>query len=89
MAVTSTSFARLREARAPVFIAYPLLGSDPSPAALERLHSLQVGNSIPAQHLPIQVTALASAQILVEGLQRGGRDLTRTKFVAALAACKT
>ena len=34
----------------------------------------------------MQVSALASARIVIEGLQRGGRDLTRDKFVAALAA---
>ena len=34
----------------------------------------------------MQVAALVSARILVEGLQRAGRDLTRPKLVAALAA---
>jgi ABC-type branched-subunit amino acid transport system substrate-binding protein len=86
LAVTGESFARMREARAPVFVAYPLLGSDQSTNALERLHSLQAAYGIPARHLPVQVAAMASARILIEGLQRSGRDLTRAKFVAALAA---
>ena len=86
LAVTRESFARLREAGARVFVAYPLLGSDQSPEALQQLHSLQAAYDIPAQHLPMQVAALASARVLIEGLQRGGRDLTRAKFVAALAA---
>ena len=53
---------------------------------MRQLHSLQAAYDIPAQHLPAQVAALVSARILVEGLQRGGRELTRAKFVAALAA---
>lgn len=86
LAVTRESFVRLSEADARVFAAFPLLRSDQSPDALERLHSLQAAYGIPAEHLPMQVAVLASAKVLIEGLQRGGRDLTRAKFVAALAA---
>ena len=86
LAVTEQSFARLRQAEARVFIAYPLLGSDQSPGALEQLHSLQAAYAIPAQRLPMQVAALAAGRVLLEGLQRSGRDLTHAKFVAALSA---
>jgi ABC-type branched-subunit amino acid transport system substrate-binding protein len=86
LAMTRESFARLSEAGTNVFVAYPLLDSDQSPGALERLYALQAAYDIPAGHLPMQVSALASARIVIEGLQRGGRDLTRDKFVAALAA---
>jgi ABC-type branched-subunit amino acid transport system substrate-binding protein len=86
LAVTRESWARLSEAGARVFVAYPLLGSDQSPDALEQLRSLRAAYGIPAEHLPMQAAALASTKVLVEGLQRGGRDLTRAKFVAALAA---
>jgi ABC-type branched-subunit amino acid transport system substrate-binding protein len=85
LAATSNSFAQLREADAHIFVAYSLLASDQSPEALQQLHSLQTAYDISAQHLPMQVAALVSARILVEGLQRGGRELTRAKFVAALA----
>jgi len=86
LAVTGESFARMREARARVFVVYPLLASDQSPKALERLHFLQAAYGIPARHLPLQVAALASARTMIEGLQHSGRDLTRANFVAALAA---
>jgi ABC-type branched-subunit amino acid transport system substrate-binding protein len=86
LAVTRESLTQLRRVDARVFVAYPLLGSDPSPDAVQRLQSLQAAYHIPAQYLPMQVAALASARILIEGLQHGGRDLTRAKFVAALAA---
>ena len=84
--LTRESFTRLRELDARVFAAYPLLGSDQLPDALRRLRALQADYGIPAEHLPMQVSALVAAQVLAEGLQRVGRDLTRAKFVAALAA---
>lgn len=84
-AVTRESFVRLSAAGSRVFVAYPLLDSDQSPGALERLYALQAAYDIPVRHLPMQVSALASARIVIEGLQRGGRDLTREKFAAALA----
>jgi hypothetical protein len=69
-----------------VIVAYPVLTSDQSPEALTQLHLLRTAYDIPARHLSMQVAALVSARILVEGLQRAGRDLTRPKFIAALAA---
>ena len=84
--LTRESFVRLRELDARVFVAYPLLGSDQSPDALAGLRSLQAANAVPAQHLPMQVAALAAGRVLIEGLKRSGRDLTRAKFVATLAA---
>jgi ABC-type branched-subunit amino acid transport system substrate-binding protein len=86
LAVTTASFARLGNVGARVFVAYPVLGSDQSPEVLKQLQLLQAAYDIPAQHLPMQVAALVSARILMEGLQRAGRDLTRSKFVAALGA---
>ena len=86
LAVTSELLARLGKVGARVFVAYPALTSDQSPEALKQLHLLQAAYDIPARHLPMQVAALVSARILVEGLQRAGRDLTRPKLVAALAA---
>src|SRR5262249_4522824 len=80
------SFPPLGEERASVFAAYPLLGSDQSPEGLEQLGALRAKSAIPEQHVPMQVAALAAAKVLVEGLQRSGRDVTRAKFVAALAA---
>lgn len=86
LSITGASFAQLREVDARIFVAYPLLGSDQSPEGLERLLSLQAAHDIPSRHFPLQVAALAAAQTLTEGLQRGGRDLTRAKFMDSLAA---
>ncbi|HEY1338990.1 MAG TPA: ABC transporter substrate-binding protein [Bryobacteraceae bacterium] len=88
LAVSAESLTRLGKVGAHVFVAYPALTSDQSPEALKQLHLLQAAYDIPARHLSMQVAAFASARTLVEGLQRAGRDLTRPKFVAALAALR-
>ena len=36
----------------------------------------------------MQIATIASARILIEGLQRAGRNLSRTNFVTALAALR-
>ena len=84
LAVTARSLARLGKVGIRVFVAYPALTSDQSPDALKLLYLLRAAYSIPDRHLSMQVAALVSARVLVEGLQRAGRDLTRPKFVAAL-----
>jgi ABC-type branched-subunit amino acid transport system substrate-binding protein len=86
LAASSAALARMRTAVARVHIVYPLLGSDQSPEALKELQALQVAYDVPARHQPLQIPALVAGRLFVEVLQRVGRDLTRTKFVAALAA---
>jgi ABC-type branched-subunit amino acid transport system substrate-binding protein len=86
LSVTPETLLRQREAGVNLFVAYPLLGSDLSPDALAQLQSLQAAYQIPSQHVPTQIAALVAARVLVEGLQRSGRDLSQTKFVTALAS---
>jgi ABC-type branched-subunit amino acid transport system substrate-binding protein len=86
LAVTTESLTQLGKAAAHVVVAYPVLGSDQSPEALKQLRLLRAAYDIPVRHLPMQVAALVSGRVLMEGLQRTGRDVTRLKFVAALAA---
>jgi ABC-type branched-subunit amino acid transport system substrate-binding protein len=54
---------------------------EPGPQAAARYRAL---GSLPAEHLSAQLTALAAAEILIEGLTRAGRDLTRESFVETL-----
>jgi ABC-type branched-subunit amino acid transport system substrate-binding protein len=86
LAVTTDSLARLGKVGARVFVAYPALTSDPSPEALKQVHLLQTAYDIPDRHISMQVAAIVSARILVEGLQRAGRDLTRPRLIAALVS---
>src|SRR5262249_966351 len=86
LAVNQQPLAELSEVHARIFVASPLLDTDQSRAGVDELRALQAVYGIPARYLPTQTMALAAARILIEGLKRGGRDLTRAKFVAALAA---
>jgi ABC-type branched-subunit amino acid transport system substrate-binding protein len=61
-----------------LLLAFPTL---PPGRALQELRS-EFG--LPAQNEAAQATALAAAAVLVEGLRRAGRDLTRERFVRAL-----
>lgn len=57
---------------------------DPAPQAVLRYRTLAAAHSLPAEHLSAQLTALAAAEVLIEGLKRAGRDLDRESFVEVL-----
>jgi ABC-type branched-subunit amino acid transport system substrate-binding protein len=63
-------------------LAYPSLPSDRSPAGLALLGAAAGGEA--TRNPALQVSALASAMVLVEGLSRAGRDVSRRKLIAAL-----
>ncbi len=63
-----------------IFVALPALPGDPPPAYRE----LAASRALPAGQLSAQLTALAAAEVLAEGLRRTGRDLTRDGFIAQL-----
>lgn len=67
-----------------VSVAYPMLPSDQSAAGRAELHALHVRYGLPEKHLPAQIYALSAAKVLVEGLKRAGRELTRERLVDAL-----
>jgi ABC-type branched-subunit amino acid transport system substrate-binding protein len=61
-----------------LFLAFPTM---PAGRALQELRR---EFSLSAQYQAAQQTALAAAAVLVEGLRRAGRDLSRERFVQAL-----
>jgi ABC-type branched-subunit amino acid transport system substrate-binding protein len=61
-----------------IFLAFPTL---PAGRALQELRR---EFRLPAQYEAAQTTVLAAAAVLVEGLRRAGRDLTRERFVRGL-----
>ncbi|HEV2882623.1 MAG TPA: ABC transporter substrate-binding protein [Pyrinomonadaceae bacterium] len=67
-----------------LFLSFPSVPSDIKPAALENLRSLAAKYKLPQGHLAAQISAYVSAQLLVEGLKRAGRDLSREKLITAL-----
>ncbi len=67
-----------------VFMAFPTLPSDPNPEAVREYQALARDHPLPKQDLLAQVSALAAAKVLVEGLKRAGRALARERLVAGL-----
>jgi len=63
-----------------IFVALPSLPGDPPPEYRE----LGSAGSLPSEHLSAQLTALAAAEVLAEGLRRTGRDLTRDRLIEQL-----
>lgn len=65
-----------------IFVALPALpaSSEPPPA----YRQLAAGSALSREHLSAQLTALAAAELLAEGLRRAGRDLTRDRFIEQL-----
>jgi ABC-type branched-subunit amino acid transport system substrate-binding protein len=55
-----------------------------SQTGLEGYRQFAVGAGLPGDHVPAQLSALASAAVLVEALKRAGRDLSRDSLVEQL-----
>lgn len=67
-----------------IFLAFPTVPSDVSPAGLAEFRALREKHGIATSHTAAQLSAFAAAKIFVEALQRAGRDLTRERLLAAL-----
>jgi ABC-type branched-subunit amino acid transport system substrate-binding protein len=67
-----------------IFLSFPSVPADIKPAALENLRALAAKYKLPQGHVAAQISAYVSAQLLVEGLKRAGRDLSREKLITAL-----
>jgi hypothetical protein len=66
-----------------VMLAYPTLPADRTPAGSAALAAAAGGEPARA-HLAMQAAALSASMVLVEGLSRAGRDLSRQKLLTAL-----
>lgn len=67
-----------------LFLAYPTLPADQTAAGIEGYGRLAARHNLPTRHLAAQLSAYCAAQLLVEGLKRTGRDLSREKLIATL-----
>jgi ABC-type branched-subunit amino acid transport system substrate-binding protein len=67
-----------------VFLALPGLPPDEMSEAAREYRSLTDGRPRTGGQTAAEVSALASARVLVEGLKRAGRGLTREQFVRSL-----
>jgi ABC-type branched-subunit amino acid transport system substrate-binding protein len=69
---------------AQVLLSLPTLPLDLTPDGSAEYQKLALSYRLPAKHRANQLTALASAKILVEALKRAGRDVSRQKLIEAL-----
>jgi len=67
-----------------LYLSFPTLPADQSPQAVESYGRLAETHGLPRQSLTTQLTTLAAAQVLVEGLKQAGRDLSREKLIEVL-----
>jgi hypothetical protein len=67
-----------------IYLSYPTLPSDQTPAGVFELQTLLKKHELSAKHLTSQISAFVAAKILVEGLKRTGKDLSREKFMHSL-----
>jgi ABC-type branched-subunit amino acid transport system substrate-binding protein len=67
-----------------IFVALPAAPGSPPPAYRE----LAAAYALPREQISAQLTALAAAEVLAEGLRRAGRDLTRGRFIEQLEALR-
>jgi len=67
-----------------LFISLSVLPPDRTPGAAVDYRHLAAAHPLPAHHLAAQMTALAAAEVLIEGLKRAGRDVSREKLIATL-----
>jgi len=67
-----------------VFVAFPTTGGDVTAAGREEFGLLAERAGLPKDHIQAQLAAFAAARLMVEGLRRAGRDLSRERLVEGL-----
>ena len=67
-----------------IFVSFPTSPADQTAEGVKEFRSLAEKHQLPAHHLVAQLSAYSAAKILVEGLKRAGKDVSREKLIAAL-----
>jgi len=67
-----------------IFLAFPTVPADVTEAGAAELRALAAKYGFEVRHAAAQLSALAAAKLLAEGLKRGGRDIGRERLVTAL-----
>ena len=70
--------------RQKIFLAFPSAPSDQTRDGVAEFRAFAERHQLPARHLAAQLSAYCAAKILVEGLKRAGRELSRESLVEAL-----
>jgi ABC-type branched-subunit amino acid transport system substrate-binding protein len=67
-----------------VFLSFPTSPADQSAEGMKEFRMLAEKYKLPTDHLAAQISAYGAAKVLVEGLKRAGKDLSREKLIQAL-----
>jgi ABC-type branched-subunit amino acid transport system substrate-binding protein len=67
-----------------IFISFPTSPADQTAEGIEEFRALAAKYKLPATHVAMQLSAYGAARILVEGLKRAGKDLSREKLIGTL-----
>lgn len=67
-----------------IFVAFATSPADYSTEGINEFRAFSAKHKLPSNHVATQILTYSAAKILVEGLKRAGKDLTREKLVAAL-----
>jgi ABC-type branched-subunit amino acid transport system substrate-binding protein len=67
-----------------IFIPFPTSPADQTAEGIKEFRTLAEKYKLPSQHLVAQLSAYSAARVLVEGLKRAGKDVSREKLIAAL-----
>ena len=67
-----------------IFLSFPTSPAAQTEEGLKEFRALATKYDLPAHHLAAQLSAYSAARILVEGLKRGGNDISREKLIETL-----
>ncbi|MFN2515563.1 MAG: ABC transporter substrate-binding protein [Pyrinomonadaceae bacterium] len=67
-----------------VFLSFPTSPADQTADGVKEFRALAEKYRLPSNHLAAQISAYSAAKVLVEGLRRAGKDLSREKLIQVL-----
>ena len=67
-----------------IYLSFPTSPADQSAEGIAEFRALAAKYNLPKTHLAAQLSAQAAAKILVEGLKRAGKDVSRERLVETL-----
>ncbi len=67
-----------------IFVSVSNSPDDQTAEGIEEFRALAAKHKLPAHHLGVQSSVYSGAKILIEGLKRAGKDLSREKLIQAL-----
>lgn len=67
-----------------LFVAAPTLPADLTSEGRGEIESFAMRHSLDPKHRAAEIATYAAVKVFVEGLRRGGRDITREKLIASL-----